>query len=251
MPPYRFRRIRHIDATLAGGGWDYAETHRAAIDRAWAEWTAANPALFNGRVLVLCDGRIEDEAFRGLYRAVDFADFLHFMRLGAPDGQTRNGFGLAGLTSADGALVMGVMAGHTANAGRIYFPGGTPDLDDLVGGRIDLDGSVRRELAEETGLTADDVTFADGFWLYEDDKRLAFIKEVRSALDAVALCRLILERTARQETPELAGLHVVRTAADLVPDRMPPFQLAYAEWWLAGGAGAGCGQLSRDSRSGA
>ncbi|WP_204278261.1 NUDIX hydrolase, partial [Escherichia coli] len=68
---------------------------------------------------------------------------------------------------------------HTANAGKIYFPGGTPDLGDVVGSRVDLDGSVRRELAEETGLSPEELTIEDGFWLREDDKRTAFVKVMR------------------------------------------------------------------------
>jgi 8-oxo-dGTP pyrophosphatase MutT (NUDIX family) len=232
----RFRRIRHIDATLDASPWDYAERQRQAIDTAWAAATAANPALFNGRVLLMSEGRVTDETMTGRYRPVFYAEFLHYMRHGAPDGRTKNGFALAGLVASDGALVMGVMGAHTANAGKIYFPGGTPDLDDLVDGRVDLTGSVRRELEEETGLRPVEVTFDADFWLYEDDKRLAFVKIVRTPLAGEALRRTILQRLAGEQQPELADIHLVRSAEDLLPERMPAFQLAFAEWWLAGGA---------------
>jgi 8-oxo-dGTP pyrophosphatase MutT (NUDIX family) len=234
----RFRHIRHIDATLDAGPWAYAERQRQAIDEAWAAATAANPALFNGTVLVLSESRIDDVTLTGRYRPVLFAEFLHYMRHGEPDGVTRNGFALAGLVAADGALAMGVMGGHTANAGKIYFPGGTPDLDDVVDGRVDLAGSVRRELEEETGLRPDEVAFDEGFWLYEDEKRLAFTRIVRSPLSGEALRRTILQRLAKQTQPELTDIHLVRTTDDLLPERMPPFQLAFAAWWLGGGAAA-------------
>jgi 8-oxo-dGTP pyrophosphatase MutT (NUDIX family) len=242
----RFRHIRHIHATLDAGPWAYAERQSQAIEAAWAAATAANPALFNGQVLLLSESRIDGDTLTGRYRAVMFAAFLHYMRHGEPDGVTKNGFALSGLVAADGALAMGVMAGHTANAGRIYFPGGTPDLNDLVDGRVDLAGSARRELEEETGLGPGEVAFDEGFWLFEDDKRLAFTKIARSPLSGEALRRTILQRLAAQAQPELADIHLVHSTADLLPERMPPFQLAFAEWWLGGGA-----VLSPDSRSGA
>ncbi|QCI66087.1 NUDIX hydrolase [Phreatobacter stygius] len=229
--PFRF--IRTLETEVSPARWTYAETHAEAIRSAWRRWTADQPAMFNGRVLLLVEGAAEGDLFRGRYIAVDFAEFLHFMRLGQADGSTRNAFALAGLTSADDCLLMGVMAAHTANAGKIYFPGGTPDLSDVVDGRVDLEGSLRRELTEETGLGLDEVTIEAGFWLYEDDKRLAFLKVVRSGLDAEPLRALILDRIGRDEKPELADIHVVRSRADLRPDLMPAFQLAYAEWWLA------------------
>ncbi|AVO43789.1 NUDIX hydrolase [Phreatobacter cathodiphilus] len=231
----RFRRIRHIRATLDSGPWSYAETHAQAIDSAWRTATTANPALFDGEVLVITHREIDGEVFEARYRPVRYSQFLHYMRHGEPDGASRNGFAVAGLTGSDGALVMGIMGGHTANAGRIYFPGGTPDPDDVVDGRVDLEGSVMRELTEETGLTAEEVRVEPGFWLHEDEKRSAFIKVLHSPLPAVDLRDTILARVARQAEPELAGLHIVRSHDDLRPDLMPPFQLAYAEWWLAGG----------------
>ncbi len=233
--PYRFRRIRHIRATVEARPWAYAETHAEAIESGWRAARAAKPALFDGQVLIIAERRVEADVFEACYRPVRYAQFLHYMRHGEPDGATRNGFALAGLTSADGALVMGVMGGHTANAGKIHFPGGTPDLSDVVDGQVDLNGSAMRELAEETGLTAEEVTFEPDFWLHEDEKRSTFVKIVRSPLEAEELRDCVLTRLAGQAEPELADMHIVRDADDLRRDLMPPFQLAYAEWWLAGG----------------
>ena len=65
--------------------------------------------------------------------------------------------------AADGAFLLGVMGPHTINAGRIYFPCGTPDRSDIVGGKVDLDLSVRRELKEETGLDVAEFTAEPGW----------------------------------------------------------------------------------------
>ena len=41
--------------------------------------------------------------------------------------------------------------------GKIYFPAGTPDPNDIVGDTVDLERGVMRELTEETGLGVADV----------------------------------------------------------------------------------------------
>jgi ADP-ribose pyrophosphatase YjhB (NUDIX family) len=131
----------------------------------------------------------------------------------------------------DGALLL-VQRAFAPGAGEWSVPGGRVELGET------LVEAVVRELAEETGLAAEEVTFEPGFWMAEDDKRCIFVKMVRSPLAADDLRQTILNRLAREAEPELADIHIVRDAQDLVPDRMPPFQLAHAQWWLAGGGRA-------------
>ena len=75
-----------------------------------------------------------------------------------------NCFAAPVLRSADGAYLLGVMGAHTANAGQIYFPCGTPEPGDVVDGRVDLEHSARHELKDETGLDFEDLEPEAG-WL--------------------------------------------------------------------------------------
>ncbi len=50
---------------------------------------------------------------------------------------------MGAVRASDGAFLLGVMGAHTANAGKIYFPAGTPDPDAMSSGEtVDLAGSV-------------------------------------------------------------------------------------------------------------
>ena len=70
---------------------------------------------------------------------------------------------MAALRGSDGAFLLGEMSPHTASAGAIYFPAGTPDRQDLSGAVVDLEASARRELFEETGWRAEEAEIAAGW----------------------------------------------------------------------------------------
>jgi 8-oxo-dGTP pyrophosphatase MutT (NUDIX family) len=224
----RLLTLREVDLRLVEGGWPWAEANRAAIDAHWAALTVANPSLFNGRVLVTRKRQIAGEVMTGEVIAVDYASFLAMRDFGAPDPGTGNCFAMAALRSADGAYVLGVMGSHTANAGRVYFPAGTPDMNDVLpDGRLDLLGSVSRELAEETGIPPDEVTIEDGWTAVFEGARIAMMRRVHSPLPAAALVGRIERFLSTEEQPELAGVKLVRTAGDIDPATMPLFLQHY------------------------
>ena len=112
--------------------------------------------MWNGRVLLGRNPVFAGARLSASYFETDFASFLAWRDWGFPDKDVFNGFGMGALRCADGAFVLGEMGQHTSNAGRIYFPSGTPDLDDIRDGAVDISGSVARELEEETGLAPDE-----------------------------------------------------------------------------------------------
>ena len=114
------------------------------------------------------------------------------------------------------------MGAHTANAGQIYFPCGTPEPIDVVDGRVDLEHSARHELKDETGLDFEDLDPEPG-WLSVRLHTWAMVAKVLNAREpAEALRRRILGHLASQAQPELADIRIVRGPADLDP-MMPPF----------------------------
>jgi hypothetical protein len=229
--PFPVVRLARAEMRFAPRPWPFAHERRAEIDAHFARLMRERPRAFNGRVLMLREFTLDDGLLRGAYFETDFASFIAWRDWGWPDASVRNCFGQAALRASDGAFVLGVMSSHTLNAGRIYFPSGTPDLKDVVGDRVDLDGSVLRELTEETGLTAADVCLDPGWHAVLAGPRLAMLKPVRSPLSADELRARILAHMAGEAHPELADARIVRGPADL-DDMMPEFIKDYLlEMW--------------------
>ncbi|MGY3444032.1 MULTISPECIES: NUDIX hydrolase [unclassified Bradyrhizobium] len=224
-------RVTALDLALQRRPWPFADQRRVEIDAHFAEQQRLNPNLWNGRVLLGRDPVFAGERLSASYFETDFASFLAWRDWGFPDKEIFNGFGMGALLSSDGAFVCGVMGEQTANAGRIYFPSGTPDLDDIRGETVDIAGSVMRELEEETGLIAADC-HADSDWhcIYTG-VALAMMQILRVDMPGDALRARIEANLARQDNPELAGIHLVRSRADLTP-AMPRFVTAFIETQL-------------------
>ncbi len=216
-----------VEARVEPVDWPFARDSRAEIDAHWQELSKANPAMFNGTVLLQHRWTIDDGIYHAAYAPVDYASFVAWIRFGQPGVPRRNGFAMGALRSADGAFVLGVMAGHTMNAGKIYFPAGTPDLDDVTDdGKVDLAGSLTRELFEETALRPDEVLVEDRWTVVSESYRAAFMKPVRLVYPADEARRIMLERLS-QTDQELVDFHLVRRPSDIIEGRMPAFAVAY------------------------
>ncbi|MCZ8108093.1 MAG: NUDIX hydrolase [Alsobacter sp.] len=227
MTGFVFRRVRTLDCHFEPRPWDWAERESARIDAHWATIAADNPALFDGRVLVQHRGVFDGDVFRGAYLETRFSRFIAWRDFGFPDPGVRNCFAMAALRSGDGAWLLGVMGGHTANPGKVYFPAGTPDFDDVVGDRVDLAGSVLRELGEETGLRPGDVTLAPDWTLIEAGPRVACMRDASVDAPATEIRERILATLAQEEQPELSDIRIVRSLADIDEEAMPAFVSAY------------------------
>lgn len=221
-------RVREIEAAYAPRPWAWAEENAGLIASHWARRLAEQPRMFDGRVLLMRDMRLEGDVFRAAYFEVGFSAFLTFKETGFPDPEVANGFAMGALRAADGAFVLGVMGPHTANRGRIYFPAGTPDRSDITpDGRVDLAGSVVRELAEETGLEPHEYQVGEGWTIVRDGAAAAYMRPVALPDDAETVRARLLARIRAQAEPELADIVVARGPADIDEARMPRFLQAY------------------------
>ena len=237
--PTRIEPIAEISYRLAENNvWPFEDAHATEIEAHWQRRIAKNPRLFNGRVLLMHRSKISEahgaRRLAGTCFLADYKSFIAWSDFGCPDETIANVFAMAALRSADGAFMLGEMGPTTANAGRMYFPAGTPDPGDLKDAMIDLEGSVLRELKEETNLGLDEVRLDPGWTVVFQGPFIACMKTVRSALSAIELVARVDAFLAQEPDPELARLKPIFAPCDLEPDRMPDFMLAYLQHIWAG-----------------
>lgn len=229
-------RVTRVECALETYDWAFARDETALIDAHWAARRRAKPGLFDGRVLLMRELEIEGDCLLGACFETSYKSFLSWRELGFPGSPVANCFGMAALRSADGAFMLGEMGEGTASAGRLYFPAGTPEPADIAAnGRLDLEANVLRELAEETGLRADEVA-SDAIWTIVQARGLvACMKTLQSTATSAELQARLAAFNATQVDPELVALVPVTSPADYDRDRMPDFMLRYLDWALASG----------------
>jgi hypothetical protein len=215
-------RIETLDLRIEPFDWAFARERRIEIDAHFEARRRDKPALWNGRVLLSHESEIKGGTLRGRYFETDFASFMAWRDFGFPDASVRNGFALGALQGSDGVYVLGVMSAGTMNGGKIYFPGGTPDLNDVSGGKVDLEASVRREVHEETGLHPKEFDIDPGWDCIVSGPMIALLKPMRARDTGDALRARIRAHLASEADPELADAYVARGAADIDP-MMPDF----------------------------
>ncbi|MBS1164838.1 MAG: hypothetical protein H6R00_863 [Proteobacteria bacterium] len=226
--------ITDIRLRLRPGAWPIADDLRPKIEAHWAACLTANPHLWNGRVLgtiapgapggiAVHGGVLTGEAVEG-----DFAGFIAWRDWGFPEIGIRNLFGSALVLSSDGALILGVMGATTANAGKIYPPGGSLEPADVdADGNVDVIASIERELREETGLIAAEATM-EGMLAAFDGPRVSVGRILRFPQPADDLVSIIMAELDRQQERELARVVAFRAAAELDRPDVTAYSRAFA-----------------------
>jgi len=220
--------IERAEITVEPWAWDFAVNRRAEIDRHFAVRQQRQPALWNGRVILLKNYRLENRMLHGSGFETDFASFMAWRDWDFPDRSVFNVFAMAAVRTCDGGYLLGQMADHTASAGQLYFPCGTPDPQDVAAGMLDLEGSAGRELLEETGIKIGTLTARPGWALVREQNFIALIKRLAAAENAQELRAHVMRHLASGAQPEFSDIRIVRRRGDLTA-QMPAFVVAFLE----------------------
>ncbi|MBB4120599.1 NUDIX hydrolase [Martelella radicis] len=194
--------IREIDIRVRDEDPLGLERYEAAVSANWEREKAANPHLFNGRLVTLNQVHLCDGAVRATGQIVPYAYHLWWRRQ-AEKPPTFHSFGMPVIQSADDAIIAIRMSRTTANAGKVYCASGSLEEDDIVDGRIDLDANMEREVAEETGLKLADMEAAPGYFCAWWGQIVMFYRFFRSPLGADALLASVHDHMRRDTEKEI------------------------------------------------
>ena len=198
----------------------FVAAQKTMITDHWSRSVAAKPALFDGTVLIAEDLTVDGGRLAATLRPIPFSAFLAWRDWGYPVAGLTHLSAAAAIVAADGAMLLGTMGAHTANAGRTYLVGGTPDLTDVApDGTVDLVATAARELAEETGLSAP-AAIVEAL-VVRDHPRAVVVAVHRFPITADELAGRIRRFLSADPEPELADVVVVRSLADLDPRSVP------------------------------
>lgn len=214
--------VNSLDLRVSREGWDFASRHRHDIELHWQAVTAERPGLWNGEVLLCNSAEVTDRRFIATLVQSDFASFIAWRDWGRPDATVRNCFGVPAVFSSDGALLFGVMNGWTLNAGKSYPPSGTLEPKDIAhDGTVDVVGSMRNELQEETGLDLAEAQAGEMIVVFEGP-RLAIVQRYDFNVSFEQMQAVFASHAMTEESPELSAIEAVRDISQ-IDSRMPGY----------------------------
>lgn len=228
--------IKGVDIRFVEGAWPMPDDLRASVASRWAEMLAANPHLWDGRIIGVTPPVIgADGILRAGAKEDAFSAFLTWREAGFPPIGIHNLFGSALIISSDDYLIYGLMGGDTANAGKIYPPGGSLEPRDVLpDGRIDVARSTEWELEEETGLDHAEARRGNLVAVL-DGPRISIGQAFHFDATADELVTRIRANLDRQEHRELADVVALRRAADAEGrGQVMAYAAALLDAWLDG-----------------
>ena len=199
----RLLPAREVTLRLAAAPHPYEMLHAQDIEANWQAERARNPALFDGRTVLFSRIGLQDGHLVGACHEVRYASLLHW-RLARRTDMAAHLFAMALPVTADGAVLTVRMAPWTANAGQIYFAGGSLEPDDFVHAVADVDGNMQREVLEETGLALEGIP------------RDARYRVVRTDRGVVVIRRYALPQTAGEVEDRIRAFVAGETRPEIV-----------------------------------
>lgn len=219
LPRNRMLPVNGIDIVHDTAPHPFQIAEAVAIDANWRREVAANPALFDGEVMLFSQLRWDEGLLSGRCHGVRFATYMHWRR-SRPAG-AEHLFGHAMPVSTDGALIAIQMADHTANPGRVYFAAGSLDRSDVDDGIVDIAGNMRREVMEETGIDLGEYRCDPTFHGWSSERGTVLVRRYfldRSAAEIVARINAF---AARDPQSEIARAIAIAAPGDLPASAMP------------------------------
>jgi len=216
LAPDFIGRLDHLRLTTTDTPWPLAVSNAQAIADHFEHRRNGNPAFYDGQIFVLRQLRRELDAIAGSFSLERFSAFLFWRDGLGTDSAALDGFATAVVRSIEGHVLVGRAALDTLNAGRIYLPGGFIDARDRrPDGTIDIDASVARELAEETGLDVARLTRVPGYIVARHSRHCCFSIEYRSPLPAETMIESVRRGLPHAGDGELTEVVAIRDADDL------------------------------------
>ena len=121
------------------------------------------------------------------------------------------------------------MANHNAVAGKIYFPAGSIDDNDISHGRVDYISNMRREVLEETGIDLTEGVPEVSTSLVIANRSIALFRRYQFNMSTDDIVRRIETHIAGENQPELAEIVPFRKAQD-AGDDTPSYVRAFTQW---------------------
>ena len=104
------------------------------------------------------------------------------------------------------------MGSHTANPGQVYFAAGSLEPEDISSGRCDIEGNMRREVMEETGLDLNEAKAGDRYYASHVRRTVTVLRLFRFDLSADQMIEKIHAHMLVADDKEIAGAVAIRSA---------------------------------------
>ncbi|KRB22766.1 MULTISPECIES: hypothetical protein [Mesorhizobium] len=220
-----------VDVRLDPGPHPFAKDNAAAIAENWQREMAANPALFDGTVVLLSQLAWRDNRLVGRCHAVNYSTFMLWRKRPENSG-AEHAYAHAVLVAGDNALVAIRMGPRTVNAGRVYFAAGSFEPVDFHDGMVDVDFNMIREVREETGIDLTDARRGVRWHALSTASGTVIFRRYHVDDPADEVARRISAFVAAETDPEIEGPVIIRHAADL-PEGLSPHMKPLIEWHFA------------------